>query len=366
MIEHAMARRRGRSDLVAFAELAKLAEIATCGFVVLAGCASAPALESAPAPAPAATPAEKQTPSKTSTLLAAGDASAVDGAEGLVALCESLRDEATMNFPGNPVEQARALEAHAQRRQAALAGRYVTVVPAAGYDFRSYDLSERRLLLDTDRTLALDDGAEMFIADRDSAPGFALSPESAERVSQQRAAGKLGLRLIFRPAQSELRKNACAWLGGGRVVKLGIEIVASALVAPGGIVLARGDTGDYADASPGTPVRAPKVQISKPRSADGKDLPRAMSTPFAALAVKAKPCYDQALHTRPALRGTLVLAVRLGSGGRVEAAHVEMSTLGDDALSSCVAAKAATATIQGASAGQHFSVPLRFGSAEEF
>ena len=336
------------------------------GLALLASCATAPPAEQpnvfppppdeppvAPAPLPSTRPGSN------------GDASGVSGPEELVALCQSLRDENTMSFAGNAVEQARALENHAQRRQAALAGRYVAIVPASGFAFRSYELGERRLLLDTERGLVLGDGAELFVPSKDPAPGFVLAPDLAERLLAQRTAGKLALRLIFRPAGSHLRKDACLWLGGGRVVKMEIELLGAALVAPDGTVLSRGDTGEYADTSPTAPVRSPKVTVHKPRAADGRESQASLASALGALAERAQPCYERVLLVRPALRGTLVLGIRIGAGGHVETAHVEMSSLGDDTLVSCVTTNAAKATIPGTSSGQRFSIPLRFGSAEE-
>ena len=338
-----------------------------CLLALLAGCATAQPVEPPAAPLPP--PGEgRPAPALAATTVAPpvnGDAASVNGVEGLTHLCESMRDEASMTFPGNAVEQARAYEAHTQRRQAALAGRYVTVVPASGYTFRGYELGERRLVLDTNRSFVLGEGAELFVASRELAPGFALGPDIAERILAQQADGKVALRLIFRPASSPLRKDACSWLGGGRFVKLGIEVVATALVGLDGSVLARSDTGDYADSSLAGPVRSPKVTVRKPRTAEGKDLPASQAAAFGVLAEKAQPCYERVLIVRPGLRGTLVLGIRIGAGGRVEAPHVEMSSLADDALTGCVSSGAAKATIAGTSSGQRFSVPLQFGSAED-
>jgi hypothetical protein len=294
-----------------------------------------------------------------------GDASSVQGAEGLVALCESLRDEPLSTTGGNPVEQARAAERHAERRQTALVGRYVAMVPAAGFAFTSYELGERRLLLDTEHGLAVDDGAELVVPSKEAAPGFVLAPELAERLISLRAQGKLALRLIFKPAGSQLRKDACMWLGGGRVVKMEIEILGSALMAFDGSVLSRGDTGEYADTSPQLPVRSPRVSVRKVRFEDGRDVPAGLAPAFEDLAERAKPCYERRLAARPALRGTLVVGVRTGAGGRVESPHVDMSSLGDEALVTCVTTAVGKATIAGTSAGQRFSIPLQFGSAEE-
>ncbi len=276
-----------------------------------------------------------------------------------------MRDESSTTFSGNAVEQAQAIEAHAHRRQAALAGRYVVLIPSSGFSFRNYEIGERRLILDTQYSLVLGDGAELFVPSTDPAPGFVLAPDLADRLATQRIEGKLALRLLFRPLGSQLRKDACMWLGGGRVVKMEIEVLGTALVAPDGTVLSRGDTGEYADSSSVLPVRSPKVTVRRPRGADGKDVAASVTLALGVLAERARPCYERVLIARPALRGTLVVGIRIGPGGQVESARVEMSSLGDDTLVSCVSANVAKATITGASDGQRFSVPLQFASAEE-
>lgn len=336
---------------------------------LLAGCATAPTAEPV---GERAFPAQAAAPPTARPAVAPGivpqsrdEAASVEGPEGLTRLCEALRDEASLTFPGNAVEQARAFEAHAQRRQTALAGRYVTVVPASGFAFRNYDLAERKLLLDTERGLVLGDGAELSVPSEDPAPGFAVGPDLADRILSQRTEGKLGLRLIFRPSGSQLRKDTCVWLGGGRVVKLVIDLVAAALVSPEGAVVARANAGDYADAALGIPVRSPQVVVSKPHTANGKDLPASLVAALAVLAERAQPCYERVLLVRPALRGTVVLGFRVGAGGRVEAPRIEMSSLADDAVTECVAKAAVKVSIPGASVGQRLSVPLHFRSAEE-
>ena len=339
---------------------------ALLGLLVLSGCASAPTAAPAVATSlPSKEPPLPPAPPASLVPASNGDASSVNGPEGLVSLCQTLRDEDIASFPGNAVEQARAYELHAQQRQAALIGRYVALVPASGFAFRSYDIGERRLLLDTEHGLALGEDAELIIPSKEPVPGFVLAPDLADRVLNQRADGRLALRLIFRLAGSQFRKDACMWLGGGHVVKMEIEILGTALVAPDGTVLSRGDTGEYADSSSMFPVRSPKVTVRKPRGADGKDVSPGLAAAFSALAERAQPCYEGVLIARPNLRGTVVLGIRIGAGGRVESVHVEMSSLGDDAVVSCVSKNASKATIAGTSSGQRFSVPLQFASAEE-
>jgi len=339
------------------------------GLALSLGCATAPPMAS---PLAEPLPPPDETAARTTTASPAfrhvhenGDANDISGPDDLANLCRALRDEASMSFAGNTVEQARASEAHADHRQQASVARYVTIIPASGFAFRAYDIDERKLALDTDRNLVLGDGAELFIPSKDPAPGFVVGPELANRILAQHATDKVALRLLFRPARSELRKDGCMWLSGGGVVKMEVEVLATALVAPDGNILSRGDTGDYADSMLAAPVRAPQVTVGKPRAADGKEIPASLSQGFAALAAQAQSCYEQALAARPALRGTMVLAIRIAAAGRIESPHVEISSLGDDTLSKCVASRAATAKLLGASAGQRYSIPLQFSSSDD-
>lgn len=155
------------------------------------------------------------------------------------------------------------------------------------------------------------------------------------------------------------------WLSGGHVVKMEIDIVAAALLGGDGSVVGRGDTGDYGDPTAGLPVRSPKVTVKRPRDHVGKDVPDAATSAFAPLSNAVLPCYQRVLVVRPALRGTLVLAIRLGSGGKLDEARVEISSLGDDAVTACVVAAANRTTLSGLGAGQKYSVPLQFGSADD-
>jgi hypothetical protein len=162
-----------------------------------------------------------------------------------------------------------------------------------------------------------------------------------------------------------LRKDGCLWLSGGHVVKMEIDIVAAALLGADGSVVGRGDTGDYGDPTAGLPVRSPKVTVKKPRDHLGKDVSDAATGAFAPLSNAVLPCYQRVLIVRPALRGTMVLAVRIGNGGKPDETRVEISSLADDAVTACVVAAANKTALSGLGAGQRYSVPLQFGSADD-
>ncbi len=286
----------------------------------------------------------------------------IEGGEGLVRLCDSMRDEGRMDFPGSAVAQARAREEHAQRRQSAETGRYVTVAPPAGFAFGEYELSERRLLLDLRQGIRLSQGAELTTGLDDDPLGFPLSPEGAERMLADRAAGRLFLRVLFRPLRSKMRNEACQWVSGGGVVRMGADVEAIALLDGDGRVLTRGGT---RDASPelDSPVTSPQVTVKRPRLADGGAVAEAMAESARALGAAVLPCYQKTLATRPNLRGTLVVALRVAGDGRIEEARTELSTLGDDALATCAATLLGKARVSGGPA--RISVPLVFESQDD-
>jgi len=318
-----------------------------------------------------------------------GDAR-VQGADGLARLCEELRDEASLAFSGTPTEQARAREAHAQRRQAALGGRYVAVVPGSGYQFRHYEPGERKLPIDTSRSLVLGEGAELFLSNPDSTPGFPVDANGAERILAQRRDDEVALRLRFRPVKSGLRRDVCSAKNGGRVIGLAVEIFDMALLGSDGKVLARTDSQESAGSTRGkpvpsiapaaasphpvagaaaasatlTPVRSPAVVASNAQAASGRKI-SFLTEALGVLAERARPCYERALVEHPALRGSLVLGIRIDADQQVASVRVELRALADDGLVRCVAASALKATIIGTTAGQGLSVTLQFGSADD-
>jgi hypothetical protein len=286
-------------------------------------------------------------------------------AESLLRLCEILRETDGSEENPSVVAQERDRETRSRKKEAALAERYIALVSPLGFTFRPYDLDARRLVLDPTRALVLGDGGELIPVPQDPFPGFAVGPEFADRLLGQKAAGRLTLRVFFRIAGSQLRKNACAWISGGRFVRMEIDILSTALLAGDGTILARGDTGDYADGSLATTVKQPKVIAQKARSTDGGDLPAGTQESLAKFTDKALPCYETALRSQPALRGTLVLGLRVGGSGQVESPHAEMSSLGNDPLVRCLLGKATQLKLSGVPAGTRISLPLLFSGKDD-
>jgi hypothetical protein len=286
---------------------------------------------------------------------------AVEGGEGLAHLCQTLRDENSMVFSGNVVAQAQEREEHARRRQDAERMRYVAIVPAQGFALANYELGEHRLVLDTGRSFRLADNAELLTNLETGTIGFRLSPEAADHVLIERAAGKVFLRVVFRPVYSKLRQQTCLWISGGTVVTMEIDLETVALLAPDGSRLAQGDNTPDSDLD--SPVTDPQVVIRRPRSATGGDVPETLARASTELGPLLLPCYQKALESRPGLRGTLVLGIKVGPDGSVEESRMELSSLGDEFLAVCAAAKAGKAKLTGGPG--RMSVTVVFGSKND-
>jgi len=132
-------------------------------------------------------------------------------------------------------------------------------------------------------------------------------------------------------------------------------------LAVAGSRLAQGDNNPGPDLD--TPVKKPQVVIKRPRTAAGGDVPDALARASTELGPLLLPCYRKALEMRPSLRGTLVLGIKLGPDGSVEELRTELSSLGDEALATCAAAKVGKAKL--AAGSGRLSVTVVFGSRDD-
>ena len=334
-----------------------------CGLLTiaaLAGCAVTQPAGIDPTPDPEPTPGQAPAPADTAT----PPSHDLRGARDVARLCEVLRDEAGMVFDGNEVQRARARDVHQQRRIQAAESPYVVLVPASGFDFRRYELSEKRLIVDTGGTFVLADGVELMAADPDAALAFEVAPEAAEVILKDHAAGRVALRLAFRPARSDLRKDICVRLSGGGIVKLPVDVLGYALLGPDGTSKASSQSGELAEDVSG-PVRTPEVKIEPPRTGDQHNVSDATANAVIALGPTLLSCYEKALKRRPALRGRLVLDVRVTGDGRIDSPRMEMSSLRDDALVSCVVERVSKARLGGVSGSMRLSLPISFRARED-
>jgi hypothetical protein len=331
-------------------------------FFIAAGCATAASAGDGDAPGlPSASPSSALPPPAAAPSRGPLNHD-LGGPDGVARLCEALRDEDGIRFEGNEVARAKAREDH-ERQRAGLADRtYVVRVPAQGFGFRGYDLAGQRLALDTSRSFSVGDNVELVTNEPSSSArlAFTLPPDAADRALKSHASRRLVLRLVFRPLRSDLRRDGCVRMSGGRVVKLPVEVLAYTLVGDGGAAVARGQTADYVDESA---VSEPEVSVGRPRSNEGREVPDAVADAARALGTTLLPCYQKALERRPSLRGTLVLDVRVLPDGRIEAPRMQVSSLGDETLVACAVSRTGKAKLPGG--GGHLTLPVSFGGKED-
>lgn len=333
---------------------------------LLAGCAATlpgepvgtgPSPDDGDAPPPAPRPAAPKSNALTRD---------VGGPDGVIRLCDALRDEDGILFEGNEVARARAREDHERDRMQAADLMYVVQVPANGFAFRAYDLADRRLVIDSSRSFMVADGVEIVSNDAESPLSFELSPEHADAALKQHAQARTTLKLVFRPARSQLRRDVCVRNGGGHLVRLPADVLSYTLVGTDGHLLARGQATAFADeATSANAVTTPEVRINRPRTGEGRDVSETIASAARTLGPALLPCYRKALESRPNERGTLVIEMNVRTDGVVESSRMQMSSLGDQALVACSLAKTTHARLPGVTGPAHLSLPITFGAKED-
>jgi hypothetical protein len=323
--------------------------------LLVGGCATMPP-PVPPDPTPLSPPSTAVSPTAGLSGRPGGGRRELGGPDGVTRLCESLRDEDGLTFTGTDEQQQEARDDHERARLEAAEAVYSVRVPPGGFDFRTYNPEDKQLTLDTGRNFVVADGVELVAADPQIPLAFTLAPAAADAMVKGRAG--LSLDLVFRPVRSDLRKDGCVRLSGGRVVKLPIEALAYTLLGGGARAVARGHSPDYVDDSP---VVGPQVKVGKPRAEQGQAVSDAA---VQALGPALLPCYTKALEKRPNLRGTLILDVRVGSDGRIESPRMQVSSLGDEALVACALSRANHAHLPGVGAAR-LSLPVSFGGKND-
>ncbi len=287
----------------------------------------------------------------------------IDGGAGLVALCDALGDEGSATFSGNEVEQARARERHRSHRIEAVSSRYQIDIGTDGYRFGDYDLSEKRVVV-ANRSFVVGGGSEIYAADNVTL-AFPLGAEAAERALKLHDEGTLTLRLVFRPAPSDMRNELCLRLGGG-IAKLAAEIQAAYLVGVNGATLAVFETQEFAQVmSSVSPVAQPAVAIDAVMGDDGAEVPAAVSAGARALEPDLLTCYRETLAARPNVRGKVVVRADLTKDGVLSGARMEVSSVGDEALVACTIKRVNGARLAATPKPRAVFVPINFGSGTE-
>ena len=280
----------------------------------------------------------------------------LNDAGGYRRTCDAVRTEGSVRFEGDEVERGRARAEFKRKRDQVLAGVYVADVPSAGFTFGEYDFDSKKLPVDLAKPLRALDGIDLLPIASEDDMDFALSPESAKAVVQQRSSGKLKLRVTFRLAATAELADPCVRIGGGRTLRLRVEALAIDLVGPDGRSLARVESSHYRDAiADFLPVAKPRVQVPKTTELTDPGFLKSLEQNLLA-------CYKQGLTKNARLRGSLVVGIALDKEGRVESARPEIDAIGDDALVGCTVDHVKTQRFP--KGKPHLSVPVYFKESD--
>lgn len=291
----------------------------------------------------------------------------VEGADGLRQLCEQLQDEDRVSWSGSEVERERLRALHRVRRSEASVQRYVAEVPPGAFAVAPYDAAERRLAL-RPGALSVGDGAQLDLADSEASGGFALTSAQADEVLRGIADNRLRLRVLFRPAVSPLRGDACLLRPGG-LAKLEGSALGLYLVDEHERIVAAQEADEVRQARAAvTPVAAARVDIEPPTSdaeTGARETPAAWTEAVRSARPELLTCYREALTRGPSTRGTLVVSARAVADGRLEGARMEVSSLEDRQLVDCAVARLARVRLPGAAPASRISMAVRFGGESE-
>ncbi len=264
------------------------------------------------------------------------------GPPDVVSLCKRLVPAERLRPKGDAVEQGEAVARHEAGREGSMAARYRITVPTGRLAFAPYDGAEHRLEVSGAATLDLGGGVVVTAVEEGGLP-VRVSAAVARRILAAKAAGRLGLQLVF-----DLPDDAvCGGDLRGKRYVLGVEPVewswkdGEAVLASGGVAGDRPSVNVAAGARPSVEVGDP---IAGPAEAR-----KAVAEHRDGLAA----CYADELRRAPTTDGVVV--VDLGAKVAVAA-----DSTGSSGLTACV--EKVLSTLVGSVSA---SVPIRFELALE-
>lgn len=174
--------------------------------------------------------------------------------------------------------------------------------------------------------------------------GFIASDERARELEAARAAGA-SLRLGFFLGFDEPTRSPCLVRGSHGVTTVRVDVAYLELVQPDGVVVAREDTDRFASwsddrARDAIPGRGPRAAVGNANLGPGVRVPEVWQRGLEAseLAAALSTCHREGVAR--GATGVGIARVRMAidaRSGRVSTARVELSNLGDETETACIA-----------------------------
>jgi hypothetical protein len=265
---------------------------------------------------------------------------ALQGADDVARLCRALVPVERLRVEGNAVDRGEAEDRHDVERDRALERRYRVVIPSGRIVFAPYDSKARKLGLSFRAELRGADGALRVWTIRDRGLPVDVDAETARRVLEVHAAGRLTLEVVFALADDA----TCGGTAATRRWALGMDPVSWSYLEDQ-VALARG--GAAADRPAVTLAQGARARVEVGDPVAG---PAGARAQVDARRAGLEACYADALRRDPALDGVLVADLAPGK------AEIAADSVGDPALARCV-----RTALEGAVSGAaKAAVPIRF------
>jgi len=278
----------------------------------------------------------------------------LDTPQALDRLCAAFVLPGRLPSRGDAIGRTEAAAERRRAREAAMASRYRVRIDARRVAFAPYDDGEEKLELVPRLVLIGLGGALRLWATEDVQLPVRAAPAAARRVLDALAEGTLALFVTFDLAERD-NEPPCVHVPRSRQYTLAAEPIAWEWSSRGK-VLARGGEGADRPLASAAEGAKPRVEVGSPIcEGDGgavKDL-------FAGWSADLLRCYDGALARNPRLDGTLVIELRLGSGGVARDVRISADSMQDGAVAACVREVAARPGYPSGPRGR-CSVPITF------
>jgi hypothetical protein len=259
--------------------------------------------------------------------------------ERVRAVCLGLRPVERVSFTGSPDRIAKARDAYRVERDRLRQTTFSVEIPWGTFVVSSWDPEQKRVTVSTEKPFRALAGALSLVDPDLDELQFEAVEEAHGPLQAGLSKGTLSLLLTFKPAEED--ESPCV-ASKAEAFTLLMDLTAAELRAAGKpVARATGEGFEPAARTSGKPT----VTLRRAPVADA-----AANTPAALKSVeKVKPaleqCYRDALAKRPALDGSLILALAMGASGKVEAKEVMADSLQDAATLECIKAALAQARL---------------------
>ncbi len=271
-------------------------------------------------------------------------ANEISSAAAMADICQHVVPTNLVKFSGNAYERGEKRAAHRRHREAMLGKIFVVDIPAETYEFLDYDMDAQELEIDTSSGLRAHEGRSVLVLRHHESLLASVPPERARELAEIHQRGRLVLRIGFVLHSPSAESSPCSQVGDHTApTRVQVEVGFFELRRGSSEMLLRveafgsgGDSGVVVRGPRITPGAGPAVTLATPSViADGNLDELFTGSSSHRFRQSLLECYRSRLETRPGIEGTIVVQLSV-SRGQLRSSHLEIDSLGDPGIASCV------------------------------